>query len=361
MTLKLGLQTGYWSAGPPAGVAEQVAMAEELGFDSMWTAEAYGSDALTPLAWWGAKTESLKLGTAIVQMSARTPAATAMAALTLDHLSNGRFILGLGASGPQVVEGWYGENYTRPLERTREYISILRAIWRREAPVTFSGNQYQLPYVGGTGLGKALKSTVHPLRKDIPIYLGAEGPKNVALAAEICDGWLPLFFAPSQDRWYRDCLRQGFAAREANSGPSDSLRSPLDPTQSDGKSVDGFEVAATVQVIIDDDVERAADWIRPFLALYMGGMGAKGQNFHFDVFARMGYEDVALKVQDLYLAGDKAAANAAIPTALVEEVALIGPKEKIAEELTKWEDTCLTTLLLSGPPQLLRSVAELVG
>jgi F420-dependent oxidoreductase-like protein len=347
MTLKLGLQTGYWSAGPPAGVTEQVEAAEALGFESMWTAEAYGSDALTPLAWWGAKTSSLKLGTAIVQMSARTPAATAMASLTLDHLSNGRFILGLGASGPQVVEGWYGENYTRPLERTREYVSILRSIWAREAPVTFSGNQYQLPYVGGTGLGKPLKSTVHPLRNDIPIYLGAEGPKNVALAAEICDGWLPLFFAPSQDRWYRDCLDAGFAARTDGR------------TAADLKT--GFEVAATVQVIIDDDVERAADWIRPFLALYMGGMGAKGHNFHFDVFARMGYEDVAVKVQELYLAGNKAAANAAIPTALVEEVALVGPKEKIAEELTRWEDTCLTTLLLSGPPTLLRNVAELVG
>ncbi len=343
MTLKLGLQTGYWNAGPPAGVTEQVEVAEALGFDSMWTAEAYGSDALTPLAWWGAKTSTIKLGTSIVQMSARTPAATAMAALTLDHLSDGRFILGIGASGPQVVEGWYGEDYTKPLERTREYVSILRAIWAREAPVVFDGKQYSLPFRGGTGLGKPLKSTVHPLRKDIPIYLGAEGPKNVALAGEICDGWLPLFFAPNQDRWYRECLNSGFAKR------------------TDGRNLTGFEVAATAQVIIDDDVERAADQLRPYLALYMGGMGAKGQNFHFDVFARMGYEDVANKVQELYLAGDKAAAVAAIPTALVEEVALVGPKEKISEELTKWEDTCLTTLLLSGPPRILRDVAELLG
>jgi F420-dependent oxidoreductase-like protein len=343
MTLKLGLQTGYWNAGPPVGVTEQVEAAEALGFESMWTAEAYGSDALTPLAWWGAKTSEIKLGTSIVQMSARTPAATAMAALTLDHLSNGRFILGIGASGPQVVEGWYGQDYRKPLERTREYVSILRSIWAREAPVTFRGNQYSLPFDGGTGLGKALKSTVHPLRADIPVYLGAEGPKNVALAAEICDGWLPLFFAPSQDRWYRECLSTGFAAAGG------------------GKSITGFEVAATVQVIVDDDVERAANLIRPYLALYMGGMGAKGQNFHFDVFARMGYEDVATKVQQLYLAGDKAGAIASIPTALVEEVALVGPKEKIAEELTKWEDTCLTTLLLSGRPSLLRDVAELLS
>ncbi len=341
--LKLGLQTGYWSAGPPAGVTEQIETAEALGFDSMWTAEAYGSDALTPLAWWGARTKNIKLGTGIVQMSARTPAATAMAALTLDHLSGGRFILGIGASGPQVVEGWYGQDYRKPLERTREYVSILRAIWAREAPVTFAGNQYSLPFQGGTGLGKPLKATVHPLRSDIPIYLGAEGPKNVALAAEICDGWLPLFFSPSQDHWYRKCLQEGFDAR------------------TDGATIDGFEVAVTLQVIIDDDVERAADRIRPYLALYMGGMGAKGQNFHFDVFARMGYEDVAVKVQELYMAGDKAAATAAIPTSLVEEVSLIGPKAKIAEDLTRWEDTCLTTLLLSGPPALLQDVAELVG
>jgi F420-dependent oxidoreductase-like protein len=343
MALKLGLQTGYWSAGPPAGVTEQIATAEELGFESVWTAEAYGSDALTPLAWWGSQTSRIKLGTAIVQMSARTPSATAMAALTMDHLSNGRFILGIGASGPQVVEGWYGEDYRKPLERTREYVSILRSIWAREAPVTFSGNQYNLPFVGGTGLGKPLKSTVHPLRSTIPIYLGAEGPKNVALSAEICDGWLPLFFSPSQDSWYRECLQSGFAAR------------------TDGKTIDTFEVAATIQVIIDDDVERAADRIRPYLALYMGGMGARGQNFHFDVFARMGYEDVAVKVQDLYLEGRKNEAIASIPTSLVEEVSLIGPKAKIAEDLTRWEDTCLTTLLLSGPPTLLREVAELAG
>jgi F420-dependent oxidoreductase-like protein len=342
MTLKLGLQTGYWSAGPPAGITEQVAAAEELGFDSLWTAEAYGSDALTPLAWWGASTKELKLGTAIVQMSARTPAATAMAALTLDHLSNGRFILGLGASGPQVVEGWYGQDYTRPLERTREYIEILRKIWAREAPVTHQGNQYVLPHPGGTGLGKPLKSTVHPLRNHIPIYLGAEGPKNVALSAEVCDGWLPLFFAPSQDQWYRNCLAEGFAKR------------------TDGKDISDFEVAATLTMIVDEDVERAADMVRPFLALYMGGMGAKGQNFHFDVFARMGYEEAATKVQDLYLAGDKAAAHAAVPTALVEEVALIGPKEKIAEEMTRWEDSCLTTFLLSGPAAQLRIMADLV-
>lgn len=201
--LKLGYNTGYWGSGPPPGALEAVQEAERLGFDSIWTAEAYGSDALTPLAWWGAHTKTIRLGSGIMQMAARTPAATAMAAMTMDHLSGGRFILGLGASGPQVVEGWYGQSYPRPLARTREYVEIVRNIIRRDSPVEFHGEFYDMPHRGGTGLGKALKSTIHPLRKDIPIYLAAEGPKNVALAAEICDGWLPLFLSPKQDDFYR--------------------------------------------------------------------------------------------------------------------------------------------------------------
>src|SRR5205085_9737374 len=201
--LKLGLNTGYWAGGPPAGAAASIAEAEALGFDSVWTAEAYGSDCLTPLAWWGASTERLKLGTAIVQMSARQPAATAMAAMTMDHLSDGRFILGLGVSGPQVVEGWYGQPFPKPLARTREYVSIVRQVLAREAPVTFDGQHYPLPYPGGTGLGKPLKSITHPLRADVPIYLGAEGPKNVALVAEIADGWFPMFFSPREQAPYQ--------------------------------------------------------------------------------------------------------------------------------------------------------------
>ncbi len=342
MTLKLGLQTGYWSAGVPAGVSEQIAAAEELEFDSMWTAEAYGSDALTPLAWWGASTKTLKLGTGIIQMSARTPTAVAMAAMTLDHLSNGRVIVGIGASGPQVVEGWYGQPYSKPLERTREYVDIMRQVWAREKPVTFAGKQYQLPYVGGAGLGKSLKSTVHPLRNEIPIYLGAEGPKNVALSAEICDGWLPLFFAPRHDAFYVGCLKEGFARPAAR------------------RSMENFEIAVSVTVVIDPDVEAAADRIRPMLALYMGGMGAREHNFHFDVFARMGYEDVAVKVQQLYMDGKKVEAIASIPTALCEEVALLGPVEKIRDDLAMWEDSCVTTLLLSGPATMLRTMAGLV-
>lgn len=345
MSLKLAYGVGYWSSGPPKGALDSIIEAERLGFESVWSAEAYGSDALTPLAWWGASTTSIKLGTGIIQMSARTPSATAMAAMTLDHLSNGRFILGLGVSGPQVVEGWYGEPYKRPLERTREYVSVIRSILRRDEPVTHSGNQYQLPYDGehASGLGKPLKSTVHPLRNHIPIYLGAEGPKNVSLAAEICDGWLPLFFSPSENDFYRSCLDDGFSKSD-------------DPSKADD-----FEVVAPVTVIPGDDIEACANMVRPMLALYAGGMGAKGANFHFDVFARMGYEDVALKVQELYLQGKKDEAAAAIPLKMVEDVALVGPAEKIKEELDRWNDTVLTTLLLSGPPTMLKTYVDILS
>jgi F420-dependent oxidoreductase-like protein len=341
--MKLGLSTGYWSAVPPPGVEEQVAEAERLGFDSMWTSEAYGSDALSPLAWWGSHTERLRLGTAIFQMSARTPAATAMAAMTLDHLSGGRVIVGLGVSGPQVVEGWYGQAYPRPLARTREYVEIMRRVIAREAPVTFDGEFYSLPFGEGSGLGKALRSTIHPVRPDIPIYLGAEGPKNVALAAEICDGWLPIFFAPRDDAFYRSALAAGFGRPTAR------------------RSLDNFEVAAMVPVIPNPDIEAAADMVRPTLALYIGGMGARGRNFHKDVFVRMGYEAECDKIQDLYLEGKKSEAIAAVPTAMVEDTALIGEPAKLKDELARWEESVVTTLLVQGPPELLRMVAELVG
>jgi F420-dependent oxidoreductase-like protein len=340
--MKLGLGTGYWSSGPPAGIEETIARAEELGFDSMWAAEAYGSDAITPLAWWGAKTKKIKLGTSIAQISARQPAALAMAAMTLDHLSEGRVILGIGASGPQVVEGWYGEPYPRPLERTREYVSILRKIFKREEPVTFEGKHYQLPNKNGMGLGKPLKSTLHPFRPDIPVYLAAEGPKNVALAAEIADGWLPLFFTPKMDKFYRDALAEGFAKPGAHRKPEE------------------FEVAATVTIIVTNDIESGANFLRPMLALYMGGMGARGANFHHDVFVRMGWEGVAKKVQDLYLAGKKNEAIGEIPLELVQDVALIGPLGKIKDELPMWKETCLTTMMISGPPQMVQTAAELV-
>jgi F420-dependent oxidoreductase-like protein len=340
--MKLGVTLGYWSGGPPADAPALVAEAQRLGLDSVWTAEAYGSDAFVPLAWYANGTSTVRLGTNIVQMSARTPAATAMAAITLDHLSGGRFVLGLGASGPQVVEGWYGQPYPKPLARTREYIEILRAIFERKAPVEYRGQHYRLPYDGGSGLGKPLKSTVHPLRTDLPVYLAAEGPKNVALAAEIADGWLPFLFSPRADAFYRAALREGFARPGAR------------------RQRDSFEVAAFVPVVIDDDVEAAADRLRPMLALYAGGMGARQANFHRDVLVRLGYEAACARIQDRYLAGDKAGALAAVPTSMVQDVALIGPVAKIRDELPMWHDTVIDTLLVNGSVDTLRQLAAIM-
>ena len=340
--LRLGLNVGYWAGGPPPGAAESIAEAERLGFDSMWTAEAYGSDALIPLTWWGAATERMKLGTAIVQISARTPAATAMAAMTLDHLSGGRMLLGLGVSGPQVVEGWYGQSFEKPLARMREYIGILRDIWARQGPVTSDGPHYPLPLPDGTGLGKPLKSSIRPLREDIPIYLAAEGPKNVALAGELCDGWLALFYSPHHDSFYREALEEGFARPGAR------------------RTREDFEVAATVPLIITDDVEAAADALRPMYALYFGGMGARGANFHANVAIRMGYEAEVEKIQELYLSGKKDEAAAAVPTKLLEQLTLIGRKEKIRDELEAWRESIVTTLLIAGDSNTLRAAAELV-
>ena len=347
-TLKLGLNTGYWAGGPPPGAAEAVLEAEKLGFDSIWTAEAYGSDCLTPLAWWGAATERIKLGTAIVQMSARQPAATAMAAMTMDHLSGGRFILGLGVSGPQVVEGWYGMPFAKPLARTREYIAILRDIWARRGRLEAPGPHYPLPLPDGTGLGKPLKASIHPLREDIPIYLGAEGPKNIALCAELCDGWLAMLFSPAvYDELYRPSLEEGWARRGEAGG-------------SRFTGAADFEVCATVPLIVTDDVEAAADALRPFYALYFGGMGAKGANFHANVPIRMGYEKEVAEIQDLYLEGRKDEAGARIPTALIEELSLIGTREKIRDDLARWRESVVTTLLVSGDAATLRAAAELV-
>jgi F420-dependent oxidoreductase-like protein len=340
--LRLGLSLGYWAGGPPPNGAEVVAEADRLGFDSVWTAEAYGSDALIPLAWWGSQTERIKLGTAIVQISARTPAATAMAAMTLDHLSGGRLILGLGVSGPQVVEGWYGQRFEKPLARTREYIQILRDIWARNGPVTNEGPHYPLPLPGGTGLGKPLKSSIHPLREDIPIYLAAEGPKNIALAGELCDGWLALFLAPSMNDFYRDALAEGLNRPGAR------------------QTSDSFEVAASVPLIVTDDVEAAADAMRPMYALYFGGMGAKSANFHANVPIRMGYEAEVKKIQDLYLEGHKEEAAAAVPTKLIEQLTLIGPADKIRHDLEAWRDSIVTTLLVGGDVQTIRTAAEIV-
>jgi len=345
VSLKLGLNTGYWASGPPSPAAlAAVKEAERLGFDSIWTSEAYGCDVLTPLAWWGSQTEKVRLGTAIMQMSARRPAAAAMAAMTMDHLSGGRFVLGLGVSGPQVVEGWYGEPFAKPLARTREYVGIVRDAVARRAPVASDGPHYPLPVSGRegiTGLGKPLKSTLHPLRERLPIYLGAEGPKNIALTAEIADGWLALFYSPHHDaELYRPCLEEGFARRE--------------------RPHDDFEIHASIPFIVHDDVEQAADMIRPRFALYFGGMGARSMNFHREVPVRMGYEAEARRIQELYLEGRKDEAAAAVPTKLIEQLALIGPADKIRHDLEAWRESSVTSLLIAGPPELLRQAAELV-
>ncbi|MGU3432564.1 LLM class F420-dependent oxidoreductase [Actinomycetes bacterium M1A6_2h] len=342
--MKLGFHLGYWSSGPTDDTRTAFALAEKLGYDSVWTAETYGSDCLTPLAWFGAATSRVSLGTNVLQISARTPAATAMAAMTLDHLSGGRFILGLGVSGPQVVEGWYGQPYPKPLARTREYIELVRKFVRRDEPVLNDGAFYPLPLQGGSGIGKPLKSMLHPLRTEIPIYLGAEGPKNIALAAEIADGWLPIFYSPRMDDFYRGALQEGFSRPGARC------------------SIDEFEIAATVPVVIDDDIEKAADMVRPNIALYVGGMGAKDVNFHNQVFVRMGYEAECEKIQRLYLEGRKAEAIASVPLAMVEDVALVGSLGKIKDDLVRWEKSPVTSLLLQGMGySSIEAVAELVG
>jgi len=338
--MKLGLSLDYWVGGPPPGQEDLITTAEELGLDSVWTSEAYGSDAISPLAWLGSRTARPRLGTAIMQMSARTPTATAMVAMTMDHLSGGRFILGLGASGPQVVEGWYGQEFAKPLARTREYIQIVRQVTTRQL-VEFTGDHFEVP-ARASGLGKPLKSTLHPLRPEIPIFLAAEGPKNVALAAEVADGWLPLFYSPFDDFGYRAALAEGFARPGARHG------------------LDDFEIACQVTVDIDEDLDGAMGRVRQGLAMYIGGMGAKEENFHSNVFVRMGYEGVCADVAELFLNGRKAEAAARIPASLVEKVALVGPKAKVAEELSIWKDSLLTTMLISGSPATLRVMADLL-
>jgi F420-dependent oxidoreductase-like protein len=341
--MRIAVSAGYWSAGPPPGVAELFELADRAGIDQIWTAEAYGSDAWTPLAWWGSRTTRIQLGTSVSQLSARPPVTLAMTAMTMDHLTQGRILLGIGTSNPQVVEGWYGQPYPRPLERTREYIDIVRKVIARQEPVTYDGKHYQLPVRTGTGLGKPLRSILHPYRTEIPIYLGAEGPKNVALAAEIADGWNVIFFSPAMNDFYAAALAEGFARPGAR------------------RTAETFDVVGgPLAIIEDDDVERAADQVRPTLALYIGGMGARGVNFHHEVFVRMGYEAEARKIQDLYLAGDKKSAIAAVPTALVEDVALIGPRAKIADEIQRWKQTVLTTFSVHADPRHLERIADLI-
>ncbi len=319
--LRLGLSIGYWIT--PADATETVLAAESLGYDSVWTAESYGSDALTPLTWYGARTSRIKLGTSVIQLSARTPAATAMAAVTLDFLSGGRLMLGVGVSGPQVVEGWYGVPFSEPLARTREYVDLLRLMWSRQRPARNAGPHYPLPYRPGTGLGKPLRLNIPPLRDAIPVYLGAEGPKNVALAAEIADGWLPLFTHPEKmSQVYGDAL--------ASAPP-------------------GFDIAATVNVIITDDLPGALRTAKMTLGFYIGGMGARNKNFHLNVVSRMGFEEAARNVQELWLNGRRDEAIAAVPDELADAICLLGPIGRIRERLELWRKSAVTTLLVAGP------------
>ena len=338
--MRLALTLNYSGARMSIDV-DKVLELERLGYDSVWSAESYGSDAVTPVAWIAARTERIHVGTGIMQMAGRTPAATAMTAMTLDALSGGRFRLGLGVSGPQVVEGWHGEAFGKPLARTREYVEVVRRIFRREKPLEFRGEYYQIPYAGpdATGLGKPLKSILHG-RADIPIYLAAVGPKNIALAAEVADGWIPTFFAASRMTMFREWLDAGFRAR--------------------GGAPARFDLMPMVAVVVGDDLAACRAPVKAKLALYVGGMGARGRNFYTDIARRYGYEEAAKTIQDLYLAGRKAEAEAAVPDALVDEVALCGPRERIRELVAVWRASGVTTLMVAGDRLAARTMAELV-
>ncbi|MFF0631090.1 LLM class F420-dependent oxidoreductase [Nocardia sp. NPDC004151] len=328
--MRFGLQLGYWGAQPPANTRELIAAAEETGFDAVFTAESWGSDAFTPLAWYGSGTSRVRLGTSVVQMSARTPTATAMAALTIDHLSGGRHILGLGVSGPQVVEGWYGQPFAKPLARTREYVSIVRQVLAREGKVTSAGPHYPLPYSGpgATGFGKPLKSITHPLRSDVPIWLGAEGPKNVALTAEIADGWLAIYYTPRLADMYNEWLDEGFSRPGAR------------------RSREDFEIAATAQVILTDDPKAELDRLRPFMALYIGGMGAEELNFHAEVYRRMGYGEQVDEITRLFRTGRKDEAAAVVPDELILDTTIIGNEAQVRDQLKVWEQAGVTMMLV---------------
>ena len=339
--MRLGLMLGYWGLGLTADDQRALLLeAEAAGFDSVWTAEAYGSDAATPLAWFAAQTERIKLGAAILQMPGRSPAMTAMTAVTLDHLSGGRFLLGLGTSGPQVAEGWHGQRFAKQLARTREYVEIVRKALARER-LTYDGETYQLPLPDGPG--KALKLMIAPVQERIPIYIAAIGPKNTQLVGEIADGWLPVFFSPEHVDLSRSLLEEG-AARS-------------------GRSLEGFDMAPTVQVSIDDDIDRARDAMRPFVALYVGGMGSREKNFYNALVRRYGFEDAAQEIQDLYLDGKKQEAAAAIPAELIDMVTMCGPRERVKERLEVYRDAGVGTLIVSPmafePEQRKRTIREL--
>lgn len=335
-SLKLGLQLGYWTAQPRSAreLIDTARLVEDLGFDSIWTGESWSSDAFSPLAAVAGATSRVRLCTGIAQIAARTPTAMAMHAMTLDGLSGGRAGVGVGVSGSQVVEGWYGRPFAQPLTRTREYVAIMRDALRREAPVTSPGPHYPLPYSGedATGLGKPLKLITHPLRGDVPIYLGAEGPRNVALAFEIADGWVPLYWSPYRPDAY-------------------ALPAAIP---------DGFEIAANVSVAVDDDVATALWPVKAALGFYIGGMGAKSRNFHTELMARMGFAEEAHEIQDLFFAGKRDEAIGAVPDDFADEIALVGPRARIAERIEAWRASPVTTLLVGGgDPETLRFLADL--
>ncbi|MDX3617190.1 LLM class F420-dependent oxidoreductase [Streptomyces europaeiscabiei] len=334
--MRLGLALGYWGRGPSADHVPLAQEAERLGYDSVWTAESWGSDAFTPLTWIAAHTSRIKLGTAVAQMAARSPTTTAMHALTLDHLSGGRALLGLGLSGPQVVEGWYGRPFPRsPLTATREYVDVVRQVLRRAAPVELAGRFHPLPYDGpdGTGIGKALKSITHPLRADLPVLLGAEGPKNIAQTARIADGWLPLYWSPTRTDVYEASLTEV---------PDDYLIAPM------------------ARAKVCDDVAEGLLPVKAMLGFYIGGMGHAKRNFHADLMARMGYAEEARHIQRLFLDGRREEAVLAVPDAFADEISLVGPRERIAERLELWRKGPVTDLLVLAPdPHTLRVLAEL--
>src|SRR5690349_1927744 len=325
--MKLGLNVAYWGLGLTA--AEQLELvreAERLGYDSVWAAEAYGSDAATVLAWLAGQTETINLGSAIFQMPARSPAMAAMTAATLDQISGGRFRLGLGPSGPQVSEGWHGVRFARQLQRTREYVEVVRMALRRER-VEYHGETIELPLPDGPG--KALKLTISPVQEEIPIYLAAIGPKNTTLGAEIADGWIPTLFSPEHVGEFRPLLEEGFA-RAGN-----------------GKGFDDFDIAPTVNVFVTDDIDSARDAMRPYVALYVGGMGSRKQNFYNALVQRYGFEDAAREVQDLYLEGKKDEAAAALPGELIDTVSLCGPADHVRERLAVYRDAGVGTLMVA--------------
>lgn len=339
--MQLALNLNYSGASMAIDM-DKILEAERLGYGSVWTSEAYGSDAVTTASWIAARTTKIHVGTGIMQIAGRTPAMTAMTAMTLDMLSGGRFRLGLGVSGPQVVEGWHGAAFGKPLARTREYVEIVRTIVRREKPVEFRGEYYQIPYAGpgATGLGKPLRSIIHG-RPAMPIYLAAVGPKNVGLAAEIADGWIPIFFSARRMRMFREWLDEGFA-------------------RAAGKNRSAFDIMPMVSVVVGDDVQACRAVVKPRIALYVGGMGARGRNFYNDIARRYGYDEAAKTIQDLYLTGKKAEAEAAVPDGLVDEVALCGPRERIRAGLAEWKAAGVTTMMVAGDATAIRTVVEVI-